>query len=223
MSHTTLPATRKPWRTATIALSLAVSVVFLNASPAAAVGNTGEALGGSGQEDSITYGQDYGAQTGTFCMEVTASSYTVNFTGSQNLFTADDGSDTATYTGPATLTYSTTETYFIGPEGTYTHATMQDGCDASTLGAPIDATVSVSGSDMSGSIACGPDDAEYAREGDVVTLDWEGACTVTDSGGAVSTPATTDHSYSATLNACLNPPSSCTASTITGANWAYNG
>lgn len=212
-------------RQAVAALSVAASMVLLSAAPAYAVGNTGTGSDGDGQEDSITYGQDYGTSTMPFCMEVTASSYTMTFDGPFDNYNADNGTTDATYTGPATLTFSTTETYFIGPDGTYTDADMVNGCDTTTLGDPIDATVSVTGGNTTAGISCGPDPASYSRLTMAISVDWEGDCTVYDSGNAdvATTPSTTDHEVDATLTPCFNPPNPCTESTISEGTWAYLG
>lgn len=203
------------------ALLATLGLLLATAGPAsAATGNHGDATSGTGQEDSITYGADYGTTANPFCLEVTASSYSVDFSSTE--LSADDGPDDAQYTGAATLTFSTTETYYVGPDGTYTDADFQNGCDATTLGDPIAATVSVTGGNSTNGVDCGPDDAEYARLTNQITLDWEGVCTVTQSSLSVDTPSTTDHSLDATLNACFNPPNPCTASTITDAGWAYS-
>lgn len=222
MNNTATSALRKRPRRLTAVLSVAASLVLLTASPAAAVGNTGAGTGGTGQEDSITYGDDYGTTENPFCLEVTASSYSATFANT-SVFNADDGQTDATYTGSATLTFSTTETYFVGPEGTYTAATFQNGCDETTLGDPIAASVSVSGGNTTAGIVCGPDTAQYSRVLDAITLTWVGDCTVYDSAttDVATTPSTLDHRFEATLNPCFNPPDPCTSSTITLGTWDY--
>lgn len=210
---------RKRYRRLAAVLPVAASIVLSTASPAAAVGNTGLGTGGTGQEDDIVYGEDYGTTENPFCMEVTASEYSATITG---VYSADDGT-ARTYSGPATVTFETTENYFIGPEGTYAEATMQDGCDESTLGAldPIAVSVSVSGGNTTNGIVCGPDPGTYYRAFDAITVEWTGDCTVYQSGVSATTPSNLDHGFLATLNPCFNPPDTCTESTITAASWEY--
>lgn len=222
MNSGTTSKLRRSGRSIVTVVAVTLSLLFLTAAPAAAVGNIGEGSAGTGEETSITTGDDYGEQTETFCLEVTASSYSVTFSN-LSVFSADDGQTDATYSGPATLTFSTTETYFIGPDGTYTDATFQEGCDDETLGDPIGATVSVSGGNTTAGITCGPDAGQYFRLLGEITLTWVGDCTVYDSltTDVATTPSTLDHRFEGTLTPCFNPPDTCTASTISGGEWVY--
>lgn len=193
-------------------LLMALSVALI-ASPAGATsGNHGSGIG-SGQEDAITTGTDYGNPPTSFCLEVTASSYSVDLDGT---YYATDGGGTAGYDGPARLHWETTEPYYIAPEGIYTGLTANNECDPNTLGDPVAADVWVTDPGGSaGQITCATVTGGYSRVTSAVTVEWTGSCQVVGdiNPGTNSTPATTEHIFEGT--ATTGDPT-----TITG-TWTY--
>jgi hypothetical protein len=204
------------------------SVVLMTAAPAHAVGaNEGFVTGGEGYETSITIDRDFGdvmAEPPIFCLEVTEQENTVQWGNNDNPeFNATDSPDSATYTKQTDLTWITTETMYIAPEGIYGGLLSEEpdgsGCDPETLGDPIAATATVSGDTGAGSITCesDPGAAEYSRTGDQVTVTWEGTCTIVDDNGGdpVETPLLTI-TYEGTETPCFGPPFNCEHSTLDG-------
>lgn len=154
---------------------------------------------GEGEETAFTPGDDYGTGAHPHCLEVTASSYSVAL--SSGTFTVGGKS----YSSGATLTWSTDDTYWVDEDGTYAIATLQTGCDLSTRGDPISATVDLEGStDANHGISCSPTSGDYARDaansGMHVTVHFSGNCTVTDGAGNSGTA-----SVSATFTGLLHP------------------
>lgn len=207
---------------------VAVASLLLVAQPAlAADGGVGEGAG-SGQETVFTPGQDFGTPLVPFCLEVLASEYVVDVTGA---FSAVQGATTAAYTGAARLTFTTLETYFVSPEGTYGRATLEQGCDPTSFGPadPVTTKLVVSDPDnnsATGAVTCTIEsDGEatgYHRVNTSFTFTGHGACTVTSAGGTptATTPADTLHVFRGEVLPCLNPPVPCQVSLLAG-TWTY--
>lgn len=183
------------------ALCLAMSIVLVAASSAYATSSASGFTNETGTETGFTPGYDYGTGNHPHCLEVTSSDYSVALSG--GTFTVGGKS----YSGGATLTWATNDTYWVDEDGTYTLATYQQGCDLGTRGDPISATVELAGStDASHGISCASStgNGDYARDaadsGMHITVHFSGSCTVTDGAGNSGT-----ESVSATFTGLLHP------------------
>ena len=202
------------------------SLMLVMAAPAHAVAdNQGSATDGVGAEDSITLGTDYGDPPSVLCFEVTENTNTVQFHGNDDVAvnaTTTSPSATATYTHSADLTWSITEPMYINPDGAYSAPASPagTGCDDGTLGDPIAATASFTGSGANGSVNCSSSagGATYTRVGTSVTVTWTGTCTVDGDGsqGTVTTPTSVTSTFSGTETPCITPPNNCENSTLAG-------
>lgn len=214
--------TQRRARPAIVALSV-LCLALLHASPAAAASaGTGQATG-SGFEEEIITGEDFGNPPTSFCLEVETATYVAEVTGA---YTAVDDTTSAN-AGPATITF-TTERHFIGPEGAY-EDTGGTPCATGTLGGPIQSTVTVS----SPVITCEEDDnGEYRRVTNTIAVTWNGECEVTDLlTSDVNETGNTNHVLTAEAVPCLQPedpnepsvPPGCTRTELVGVTWSYVG
>lgn len=204
MRHALFGNIGRPRKVIVLFMALAMALV---AGPAGAQADDTGSGSGEGEEESIQTGRDFGTAEDPFCLEVTDSSYFVDVVGT---FTAtNDQGQTAVYEGPARVKYETTETYYIAPEGTYTDATMGEGCDEGTLGDPVAASVEVVESpelpSTDGSITCPRTEGEYFRLTSDVTVQWKQDCTVdgnvVDPGFAVPMDDDVPHLFTGELDA----------------------
>lgn len=135
---------------------------------------------------------------------MTASAYT--FEIEEGVFAG--AHDAVVYTVGTTkpvVTFTTSEDYYISPEGTYGDREPTTGvCDPTTLGplGPVDAdvTVTTAGSPTGAGITC-DGEAQYYRVNTELFFEWTGRCdivgnTVTGTG---YTPAGTQHSFEARI------------------------
>lgn len=166
---------RVPLPAVLVAATAALALLLFGPQALAAAGTHGEAAG-VGEEESITTGDHYGPGPPAFCLEVTDSKYRVDLTGEFY----GDADDQAGYIGAAELHWETTETYWIGPEGTYTDADEAEGCDEDTLGDPIEARVWVEAVPTDGGQISGCESTEpaYFRIASDVTVQWTGDCDI---------------------------------------------
>lgn len=217
MSNSALLAPRV--RSLGFVAAAAISTVLITASPAFAA-DDGSATG-TGEETGFTTHRDFGNQDDPHCLEVTASSYSVDLTGT---FYAGTG-NSISYTGPATLTWTTTQTYYIDEEGTYTNATMQSGCDLGTLGNGITSTVTLTGGNTTDGVICSSlTNGQYSRNnGPEITLTFTGPCTVYDdnSTGSATTASNTVYTFTGLLIPCFETDPSCESSTIVDGSLTY--
>lgn len=201
-------------RKVVVLLSAVVITSSLGFPAGATSGNHGSGTG-SGEEDDIKTGTDYGNPPFDFCLEVTKSEYHVDVVGD---FWATKNGTTAGYEGPATLHWKTQETYYIAPEGIYTDLTADNECDPATLGDPVESKVWVTdpaGDTVPGKITgCQTSTGGYARVDANITLDWTGKCDVDGNveGNRASTPSSTAHHFEGALDSA--------AGTVTG-TWEY--
>ena len=130
---------------------------------------------------------------------------------------------TRTYTGPATLTWSTGATYYIDEDGTYTSASHPSGCVLSTRGNPIASTVNLTGGNTTNGFICTANmSGSYGRTfNGAITLTFTGPCTVYSNGSSATTPSNTTYTFTGTLNPCFETDPECTASTITDGSLSY--
>lgn len=181
----------------------ALSLVALLAAPAGAQqGGTGSGAG-TGTETAFTTGTDFGP--GPTCLEVTDSSYEIDVVGS---FTAVDGTTAVSYTGPATITYSTTETYYVGPQGSYDGLTSAPlNCDPQRFGpaGTVSTEVSVSSPGSDGIDCPLSTTGEYFRVNTTISLTWTGSCTVKMGTMTPSTPVGTQHTFVGNFLPCPPP------------------
>lgn len=190
---------RRSWTGIALLIAGAMALV---AGPAGAATTThGEAVG-TGEEESIVLGEDYGTETQPFCFEVLESKYRVDVDGE---FYAEEGDDQAGYAGPAELHWETTERYWIAPEGIYTNASKEDGCDPESLGEPVEANVWVERVGSDGFIeGCEANGEEaYSRLSNVIEVDWTGDCLVNSNLPTYDDRATTGdvgHLFEGTLD-----------------------
>jgi hypothetical protein len=202
--------------------SVAATVLMITAS-AAFASNTGSATG-SGQEDSITTGSDFGVGSHPHCLEVTASSYSVALSGTFSAGTSPSKS----YTGSATFGWSApaspTTHYFIDEDGTYTTADHVTGCDLGTRGTGILSTITLSGGNTTNGISCtsSTGNGHYGRTfNGATTVTFTGSCTVYQSGNSATTPSNTTYTLTGTMNPCLSTDPNCTQTTVTSASFSY--
>ncbi len=177
-----------------------MSVVLISVKAAYATTSATGFTDETGEETGRTLGSDYGTAQHPQCTEVTASSYSVTLSG--GTFSVGNKS----YSGDATLTWSTDNTYYIDENGTYTTASVQNGCDLGTRGDPI-STVELFGStDANHGISCASStgNGDYARDaansGTHITVHFAGSCTVTN-----GTSLNGTGSVSATFTGLLHP------------------
>lgn len=196
-------------------LCLATSVLLISATAAYATHSASGFTNETGTETGFTPGDDYGTGNHPHCLEVTASSYSVTLSG--GTFTVGVKS----YTGDATLTWSTSATYFVDEDGTYTSADLQQGCDLGTRGNAISSSVDLEGStDANHGISCSPTSGDYARDaansGMHITVHFSGNCTVTNGTGNTE-------SVSATFTGQLHPCDgvTCDPSYIDNGNFSF--
>lgn len=196
---------------ASITLMVVAMAVVLITSSSAFATTGANVTGGSGEETNFVPGDDFGTGSHPHCLEVTDSSYEVHMTGD---FTVG----VKTYTGPATLTYSTSTPYFVDETGTYTQASHPNGCVLNTLGSPIASTADLEGASGGDSISCSPSSADYNRNnGEAITVHFSGDCTaVHGSGNTASVSAT----FTGLLHACFGD--TCDVSTISEGHLIYS-
>lgn len=218
MSESTIHLPRRMRLRLMAGVSVAATVLVLAAS--AAFATTVTVTGGSGVENSITTGSDFGVGSHLHCLEVTASSYTVNLSGTFSAGT----SPTRSYTGSAALTWTTNATYYIDEDGTYTVANHTTGCDLNTRGNGISSTVNLSGGNTTNGISCTSNmSGTYGRTfNGAITVTFTGSCTVYDHGSSATTTSTTTYTLTGTMNPCLPTDPNCTQTTITGATLSYS-
>lgn len=210
-----------------IVLLTALAVALL-AGPAGATSGTHGDASGTGVEEYINLGQDYGTATQPFCFEVTSSKYRVDMNGE---FYAQDGSDQAGYAGAATLYWETTEameSYYIAPEGIYAGlhenpVTGETECDPDTLGDPVEARVWVERVETDNGYIedCEePKENVYSRVSNLIEVDWTGECEVQSNDAMVQqgydrgpVRADADHLFEGTLDA---------ASGAVEGDWTYD-
>lgn len=139
-----------------------------------------------------------------FCLEVEESTYT--FTIEEGTFAGDHNPVVYTVTPLSdpkpVVTFTTNETYYISPEGTYGNRLSDGTCDPASYGAldPVATTVTVTTQGDAG-IDCGPDDAQYFRVNTELFFTWTGSCDIVDpvTTFSGSTPDATRHAFEATL------------------------
>jgi hypothetical protein len=192
---------------------MAMSIVLLTASPAFAT--TQASASGTGEETDFQPGGDFGTGSHPHCLQVTDSSYSVDLSGSFSI-------TNKTYTGGATLTWSTTQTYYIDEDGTYTRVLGTNGhlgCDLTTRGAPIGASITLSGSSGNTGVSCGPNAGSYGRTfGGAITVTFTGNCTVTN---GTSNTASVSATFTGTLNPCFDTDPNCDVSTIDPGSFSW--
>lgn len=199
---------------------LALSLTAVMALPAVANHGpaTGEGAALSGEEV-LTH--EPPSTPPPFCLEVTASTYEF-FVVDGEFEGHDSNGDLVIYEGPATVEFTTTETYYIAPEGTYGERDVNDECDTGTFGAldPVEGTAEVTGADNGGSISCENLDGTYYREGDALVFEFEGACdidgNVTGFTGTGTTSANTEHDFDGVIVPCLPGDPNCTDPLLSG-------
>jgi hypothetical protein len=183
-------------------LCLATSVVLVSATAAYASHSASGFNNETGTEEGFTPespNPDYGTGNHPFCFGVVDSSYSVTLSG--GTFSVGGKS----YTGNADLAWSTNAEYWVDPDGTYTVAGRQQGCNLSTRGAPISSTVTLSGStDANHGISCSVSSGDYARDaansGMHITVHFSGTCTVTN--GTAGTPESLSATFTGQLHPC---------------------
>lgn len=212
-----------------VVVSAVLALGLLMASPAVAQNTGTGAAEGSGRETVFEEGRDFGTQERPFCQEVLNSEYKIDFVGAFSAANASTG-ETALYVGPAQMTITTTETYFVSPEGTYGNATSAGGCDPLTFGpaGPVNVTVQVTSPNFTSApdgILCQNGTGEYFRVTNAFTVQWTGECEVKQGGQTVETGDMTEHLVEAQFVPCFegSTPPGCTESTLEGAVWNYEG
>lgn len=219
------PGTSKVRFSRLIGLTAAVaSLVLMTAAPAHAVGaNEGVAINGTGYEDDIVLGTDFGNPPSVLCFEVTANTNHLDFANDEVTANATTTSPSATaqYTKNATFEWHINQTMYINPDGAFSgHLTAPNGCDYSTKGDPIAATATFHGANGSGEVTClsGDGGATYSRIDTNVQVTFTGTCTVDGDGaqGIVTTPSEVTSTLTATEVPCITPPNSCEHSTLNG-------
>jgi hypothetical protein len=207
-----LATSRKRRLGLTAVASVAMSMALI-ASPAFA--GVGGSASGTGEETAFTPGSDFGTGSHPHCLEVTGSSYSVDL-DSGGTYDANTGNGAA-YTGTATLTWSTSGTYFIDEDGTYQTANHVTGCVLTGRGYAVPAVVNLIGGNTTAGIDCADDmTGTYSRTfNGAITVSFTGACTVyaTTGSGVNTTPTNTQYTFTGTLNPCFDTDP-CTASTI---------
>lgn len=209
-----------------IVLLTALALALL-AGPAGATEGTHGDASGTGAEEYINLGQDYGTVTQPFCFEVTSSKYRVDMDGE---FYAQDGSTKVAYVGPASLYWETTEkmdSYYIAPEGIYAGlhqnpVTGETECDPDTLGDPVEAHVWVEKVDPDNGYIQKCEETRgkvYSRRMEEIEVDWTGECKVESSPDKLTdydlgpVKANADHLFQGTLDGLTG--------TVEG-DWTYN-
>ena len=215
-------------------IAAVASLVLMTAAPAHAVGNNqAEAVGGTGFEDDIVFGNDFGTFPGNPCFEVTSNTNHVDFANNDVTAnaTTTSPSATATYERDATFEWHINQTMYIAPAGAYSAPANPTppnsaGCDSGTLGDPIAATATFHGETGSGAVLCasGNGNATYTRVDDAVTVTFASTCTVTDDTGAptVTTPTSVTSTLHSVETPCITPPNNCDHSTLHDATYNYS-
>lgn len=204
------------WRVIAAGLSLLLAAGLVAvASPSTAQQAAPEASTGSGagvgKEAKISPERSRADDTiwSPLCFQVNSSEYVVEL--EEAAFTAVDEVNTdrvAVYEGPATVTYTTDETYFISPQGTYAQDANLDPCHPATFGpaGPIDTTLTIEHAGQK----CVIGNAEYFRVNTNVSVTGTGSCDIEGDTGlfinTVPTPENTVHTFQGSLAPCAPSP-----------------
>jgi hypothetical protein len=184
-------------------LPMALMLLLVATGPQAAAEDkplVGEGAAPTGSESITTDPADPPPEP-PFCLAVTASTYT--FPIEEGVFEGDHNLVVYTVTpldaAKPVVTFTTNETYYIAPEGTYGNRLADGTCDPASYGPldPVSTTVTVTG----GGITCGPDPAEYYRVNTELVFEWTGRCDIVGNTipGTGYTPEATQHLFEATL------------------------
>lgn len=195
----------------TLAFGLASTMPAAAAEAGTGAGTGTETEIDAGDPDPVTGTSDDGlypfcarAQDGDFdgTTNGISAQYTVDAEGT---YTANDGS--IVYEGPLTITITTNETFFFGPQGTHYGQTAQgNDCGNDNLGpnAPVPATITITGSNpaLGGFVNCGESAGEFWRVGDNFHAEVDPRCDVM--GNVV--PGTATGGSAVMFEGLLQPP-----------------